>query len=64
MVNNDQIVTAGAIGAVTSPAWLPALYEASHIAGAVAPILGSVWLALQIGIKIYQTFFKKEAKDG
>lgn len=37
-----------AIGAVTSPLWLEQLQQLSDIAATVVPILGAIWLAIQI----------------
>lgn len=39
-------VVAGA--AVMSPIWLPWLQQTSEIAGLLVPILGAVWLLVQI----------------
>lgn len=47
--NKAAIVTA-----VSSPWWLPILKNASDVAGLVLPILGVLWLVLQIVIKLYQ----------
>ncbi|MGN6552072.1 MAG: hypothetical protein ACTHJ3_19580 [Pararhizobium sp.] len=49
----ENTTTAAAIGAVTSPAWLHYLQSASDMAATVAPILGALWLAVQIGTKLY-----------
>lgn len=51
MTNNNIIdrgtdVVAGA--AVASPIWLPWLQQTSEIAGLLVPILGVIWLAVQI----------------
>ena len=45
-----------AAGAVASPAWLPSLKGASEIASYLLPILGVIWLAIQIGIKVREHF--------
>lgn len=49
-----------ALGAATSPAWLPALQTASVVAGILLPILGAVWLSVQIYIKIAE--FRRKRK--
>jgi hypothetical protein len=58
-VTSDSITTAGAVGAITSPAWLPALYTASHVAGLLLPILGVLWLLVQIGVKLHSTYKRR-----
>lgn len=49
---NDPIiqkVTSGiAAGAAISPWWLPALKSASEVAGMLLPLLGVVWLIVQM----------------
>ena len=42
----------GASAALTSPWWLPALKASSNFAGDLLPILGAVWLVVQIATKI------------
>jgi hypothetical protein len=37
-----------AVGAVTSPLWLEQLQQWSDLAATIVPILGAVWLAIQI----------------
>lgn len=37
-----------AVGAVTSPLWLEQLQQWSEVAATVVPILGAIWLAIQI----------------
>ena len=44
----DRITTGVAAGAITAPAWLPALKDMSETAALLLPILGVVWLLLQI----------------
>lgn len=34
--------------ALTSPAWLPYLTDASNVAGLMMPLMGVAWLAVQI----------------
>ena len=45
---NDPITPAVASAAATSPWWLPALAKVSEVAAFALPILGCVWLAVQI----------------
>jgi hypothetical protein len=48
----EKITTASAVGAVASPLWLPSLADVSQVCAVIAPILGVVWLLIQIGLKI------------
>ncbi|AMD58899.1 hypothetical protein AWN88_25680 [Agrobacterium tumefaciens] len=48
----DNATTAVAASAVASPVWLPWLHTASQVAATFAPILGAVWLVVQIWAKI------------
>lgn len=48
----DNTTTAISLSAVSSPVWLPWLYSASEIAAIAAPILGVLWLLVQIWAKI------------
>lgn len=48
----DNATTAIAASAVASPVWLPWLQTASQVAATFAPILGAVWLLVQIWAKI------------
>jgi hypothetical protein len=45
-----------AAAAATSPWWLPWFRETSEIAALIVPILGVIWLAVQICLKIYLHF--------
>jgi hypothetical protein len=49
---NEKITTAGAIGAVATPWWLPSLNEVSQVCATLAPILGVVWLVFQFVLKV------------
>jgi hypothetical protein len=48
----DNTTAAIAAGAVASPVWLPWLEAASSTAAMIAPILGTVWLVVQIVAKV------------
>lgn len=48
----EQITNTAALGAVTSPAWLPFLKTTSDVAGLLLPILGAAWLLVQIVVKV------------
>lgn len=51
----EAATDAVAVGALTSPLWL---HEMSGWATDLLPIAGVFWLAVQIGVKLYQTFWK------
>jgi len=38
---------------ISSPLWLPSLKAVSDVAEVVAPILGCIYLSLQIGFKLW-----------
>jgi len=57
MTHNETLADAGAVAALISPVWLPVLHEVSELAALVLPILGAVWLIVQITIKVW-TFYK------
>ena len=44
----ERITNTVATAAVASPWWLPSLADVSHTAGLLLPILGVVWLTVQI----------------
>lgn len=48
----DNTTAGVAASAVASPLWLPWLQSASEVAGVIAPILGVVWLVIQITAKV------------
>ena len=52
----EGVTDAVALGAVTSPLWL---HDIAGVAKDALPILGGVWLVVQIGVKLYTTFWKK-----
>lgn len=51
----DAIAVAGA----TSPIWLPALSDVSQVAALLLPILGVVWLIVQIAMKLSERSSRK-----
>lgn len=55
----DNTTNAVAATAVSIPVWLPWLQTTSEIAATVAPILGAVWLVVQIWAKIKTTLESK-----
>lgn len=54
MTHGEIVTDTGAVAAIASPWWLPALHEVSDVAALVLPIMGVLWLAVQIFVKIYQ----------
>lgn len=54
----EHTTTAVAASAVTVPVWLPWLYSASEVAAIIAPILGVLWLFVQITSKTIETYKK------
>lgn len=59
MTSGEMVTDTGAVAAIASPWWLPALHDVSQFAAFLLPILGVIWLAVQIGIKIHVTYWKK-----
>lgn len=57
----ENTTTAVATSALTSPVWLPWLYAASDGAARVAPLLGAIWLLVQIVAKVRE-LLKKDPK--
>lgn len=60
----DNTTTAVAGAAVITPFWLPWLQTASELAAVIAPILGVIWLVVQIWAKIHDTMNKKDPYEG
>lgn len=52
----DNTTTAVAASAVASPVWLPWLHTASETAATIAPIIGLIWLVIQIVSKSLETY--------
>ena len=50
----DKLAAALAAGAILLPVWHPTLKEVSETSSLVAPILGCLWLTIQIIAKIWQ----------
>jgi hypothetical protein len=48
MTVGEIVTDTGATAALTSPLWLPSLHSVSEFAALILPILGAVWLVLQI----------------
>ena len=54
MTNGEIVTDTGAIVAIASPWWLPALHQVSDVAALLLPIAGVIWLVVQIVVKIQQ----------
>lgn len=58
----DNTTSAVALSAVSSPVWLPWLHVASDGAALIAPLLGTVWLIVQIIAKVREMTRKDKDK--
>jgi hypothetical protein len=54
MTHGEIVTDTGAVAAIVSPWWLPALHSVSDVAALILPILGVLWLCLQIVVKLHQ----------
>ena len=59
MTSGEMVTDTGAVAAIASPWWLPALHDVSQISAFLLPIIGVIWLAVQIGVKIHTTYWRK-----
>lgn len=57
-MTNESAGTVAAAGAVVSPWWLPSLHNVSVVAAELAPILGVIYLVVQIYLKIVESYKK------
>lgn len=57
----DGLTSAVAVGAVSSPLWLQDL---GHVAADVVPVLGAVWLVVQIAHKLANWSSKPDDRKG
>jgi hypothetical protein len=60
MTPGEIVTDTGALAAIASPWWLPALHQYSAIFAELLPIAGVLWLAVQIGVKLHTTYWKKK----
>lgn len=51
---HENLTTAAAGAAVVSPFWLPSVQHLSELASITLPILGALWLIVQIIAKIIE----------
>lgn len=56
----DRATDIVAVGAVTSPFWMPTLGQLSQIAAAATPILGVLWLLIQIYARLAELWEKRK----
>lgn len=54
MTHGEIVTDTGAVAAIVSPWWLPALHQVSDVAALLLPIAGVTWLIVQIVVKIMQ----------
>ncbi len=54
MTHGEIVTDTGAVAAIASPWWLPALHQVSDVAALLLPIAGVTWLVVQIVVKIMQ----------
>jgi hypothetical protein len=52
----EQATNTTAVGAITSPFWLPPLHDISSTFTEWAPTFGCMWIVIQVGFKIYDRF--------
>ena len=57
---SDTTTNIAAAGALVSPFWIPRLSELSTMAAEILPILGAVWLIVQILSRIYSIIASKK----
>lgn len=58
----DNTTAGVAASAVASPVWLPWLNTTSEMAAMIAPILGALWLIIQIVAKVREMTHKDHDK--
>ena len=54
MTHGEIVTDTGAVAAIVSPWWLPALHQVSDVAALLLPIAGVIWLVVQVVVKIQQ----------
>lgn len=52
MTSDRSMITAGVAG-ISSPFWLPSIETLSNIAAVWLPILGCLWMFIQMGFFVY-----------
>lgn len=59
----ERINAALAAGAILFQFWHPTLKDTSEVAGLAAPILGCLWLVVQIVAKIGEIVYRRRGAD-
>lgn len=59
----EHNTTVVATTAVMTPFWLPSLTQVSQVAATITPILGAIWLTVQIVSKTAEWIKKRNAKE-
>lgn len=59
MTSGEVVTDTGAVAAIVSPIWLPALHQLSEVAALLLPIAGVIWLVVQIAVKLYHVKVRK-----
>lgn len=59
MTSGEVVTDTGAVAAIASPIWLPALHQLSEVAALLLPIAGVLWLVVQIAVKLYHVKVRK-----
>jgi hypothetical protein len=59
----ERVCAILALGAISLPAWHPTLHETSETAAQLAPILGCIWLIVQIGARLWELRRPQRAGD-
>lgn len=60
MTSGEIVTDTGAVAAIVSPWWLPFVHEVSQAAAMCLPILGALWLVVQIVEKIHTAYYKRK----
>lgn len=56
----ERVTDVTAVAAVTIAAWQPGLESVSGYAAAIMPVLGSIWLAVQIYAKLVDMYANRK----
>lgn len=59
VIPDTPLTNVVALSAVVSPWWLDLVQTVSDASAIALPIMGVVWLVIQIGLKLYPLFRKK-----
>lgn len=59
----ERVCAILALGAISLPAWHPTLHETSEAAAKLAPILGCIWLIVQICARLWELMRRPSGGD-